>query len=261
MHTVGAERWRAADFCRAKICAVAFDIVVLQSNLVHIHERIARASSRCGRRADEITIVAVSKTFPDDAIRAAYGLGLRHFGENRVQEWDAKRAALADLNLTVHLVGHLQSNKARRAAEIFTTIDSVDSVDLARKLDRARAGITGSDASRLPVLIEVQLAPEELKSGVSAADLPRLVDTILELPRLDLRGLMAIPPFLDDPEDVRPYFRRLRELRDETQKRIGAAAAEIFREISMGMSHDFEVAIEEGATQIRIGTALFGSRG
>ncbi len=237
-----------------------FDKRILASNLAKIRERIARAAERSGRRADEITLIAVSKTFPAEAILEAYALGIRHFGENRVQEWDAKRDELAGLDATIHLIGHLQSNKARRAAQIFSVIDSVDSISLARKLDAAFAESARSSTDRLPILIEVQSAAEESKSGVAQAELPALIDAILELPRLELRGLMAIPPYLENPEDVRPYFRQLRQLHEAAKARLDAKLRGSFREISMGMSHDFEVAIEEGATQVRLGTALFGSR-
>ncbi len=197
-------------------------------------------------------LVAVSKTFPTDAIRAAYNAGLRHFGENRVQEMDAKRPKLADLDATWHFIGHLQSNKARHAAEIFHRIDAVDSLSLAQKLDSAAR----EHAKRLPVLIEVHLGAETTKSGVDASGLPALADAIDLLASLDLRGLMTVPPYSDDPERVRPYFRLLRELRDSLNQRLNRQ----FPILSMGMSHDFEVAIEEGATEIRLGTALFGSR-
>lgn len=239
---------------------MAVDKSALESNLALIQERITRAAERSGRRAEEITIVAVSKTFSVEAVLVAHELGLRHFGENRVQEFDSKRETLADLDATFHLIGHLQGNKARRAAEIFDAIDSVDSISLARKLDGAWSEDRKANGSKLPVLIEVQLAAEDSKFGVTEADLPILIEAILQLPRLQLRGLMAIPPYLENPEDVRPYFRRLRELRDEIRQRFRASAADSVHELSMGMSHDFEVAIEEGATQIRVGTALFGGR-
>jgi pyridoxal phosphate enzyme (YggS family) len=234
------------------------DRSALESNLASIQGRVVRAAERSGRGIEDITFVAVSKTFSAEAVRAAHELGLRHFGENRVQEFDSKREAVADLPATFHLIGHLQGNKARR--EIFDSIDSVDSIALARKLDAAWAEHRKADASKLPILIEVQLAAEESKFGVTEADLPNLIEAILQLPRLELRGLMAIPPFLENPERVRPYFQRLRQLRENMRQRFGAAAADSFRELSMGMSHDFEVAIEEGATQIRVGTALFGAR-
>ena len=235
----------------------------IAANLAAIRQRVARAAARVGRNADEITLVAVSKTFSADHIREAFSVGVRHFGENRVQEWEGKFSVVADLDATWHLIGHLQSNKARRAASLFHAIDSVDSSSLAQKLDRAvaecsdglQAG-TSPAASHLSVLVEVRLSLELTKSGVHADELPALAEAILALPHLDLRGLMTIPPLLNNPEDVRPCFRRLRELRDDLAARLGCPLPVL----SMGMSHDFEVAIEEGATQIRIGTALFGER-
>jgi hypothetical protein len=224
----------------------------IASNLAGIRERIAQSAARAGRTTDDITLVAVSKTFPPEAIRAAYELGLRHFGENRVQEWELKRAAVADLDATWHLIGHLQSNKARRAANLFNRVDSVDSIALAQKLDAAAA----SEAKQLKVLIEVHLGGEETKSGVQEADLPSLAENIVRLQHLDLLGLMAIPPYFDEPKRVRPYFKKLRELRDH----VGARLNKPLHVLSMGMSHDFEIAIEEGATEIRVGTALFGER-
>jgi hypothetical protein len=244
----------------------------IAKNLARINERIAQACARAGRRADEITLVAVSKTFPAEAIRAACECGIRHFGENRVQEWEGKHAQLADLrDATWHLIGHLQSNKARRAAELFHCIDSVDSVALAEKLARcvpatearAKSNTEGAEAQRtprrgaLPVLIEVRLAPEETKSGVDPSGLLTLAQAILALPQLELRGLMCIPPFFEDPEKARPCFRRLRELREQLRKQSSSDLTTL----SMGMSHDFEIAVEEGATELRVGTALFGARG
>src|SRR2546425_2815276 len=226
----------------------------VRENLLRIQERIAGAASRAGRRVEEITLIGVSKTHPASAIREAFEAGVRHFGENRVQEWEGKRAGTEGLAATWHLIGHLQSNKAVRAARLFHSIDSVDDLALAQRLDRARieAGIPG----KLRVLIEVRVAPEETKSGVETRDLSRLAEKIAGLPRLELGGLMCIPPFLEQAEKVRSYFRRLRELRDDLAKTIGLALPVL----SMGMSHDFEVAIEEGATEVRVGTALFGTR-
>jgi hypothetical protein len=224
----------------------------IASNLAGICERIAQSAARAARTTDDITIVAVSKTFPPEAIRAAYELGLRHFGENRVQEWESKRAAVADLDATWHLIGHLQTNKARRAANLFGRVDSVDSIALAQKLDAA----TASEAELLKVLIEVHLGGEETKSGVQEADLPVLAESIVRLQHLELLGFMAIPPYFDEPERVRPYFKKLRELRDQVASKLGTP----LKVLSMGMSHDFEIAIEEGATEIRVGTALFGER-
>src|SRR5437899_10502382 len=225
-----------------------------RENLLRIQERIATAAARAGRRAEEITLIAVSKTHPASAIHEAYEAGVRQFGENRVQEWEGKRAGTDGLAATWHLIGHLQSNKAARAAKLFHSIDSVDDFAIAQRLDRARAeaGITG----KLRVLIEVRVAPEETKSGVEINELLALAERIAGLPQLQLAGLMCIPPFLEKAEQVRPYFRRLRELREELAGKLGIELPVL----SMGMSHDFEVAIEEGATEVRVGTALFGAR-
>jgi pyridoxal phosphate enzyme (YggS family) len=226
----------------------------VRENLLRIQERIAHAAARAGRRWEEITLIGVSKTQPASAIREAYAAGVRHFGENRVQEWEGKRAGTEGLAATWHLIGHLQSNKAARAARLFHCVDSVDHLALAQRLDRARveAEITG----RLRVLIEVRVSPEETKSGVEIAELPALAEKVADLPKLKLAGLMCIPPFLEEAQQVRPYFRRLRVLREELAGRLDFALPVL----SMGMSHDFEVAIEEGATEVRVGTALFGVR-
>jgi hypothetical protein len=212
-----------------------------------VEDRIARAATRSGRRREDITLVAVTKKFPAEAIEEAARLGVRHFGENYVQEFETKRAALASLTgARFHLIGHLQANKARKAVELFDVIQTVDSARLAERLDQASTG-----AGPIDVLLEVKLSPEESKAGVSPEDLPRLVEAVAGCPNLRLRGLMTMPPWSDQAEPSRPYFRRLRALAGEN----GLA------ELSMGMSHDFETAIEEGATLVRIGTALFGPRG
>ena len=226
----------------------------VRENLLRIQERMAGAALRAGRRWEEITLIGVSKTRPASAIREAYEAGVRHFGENRVQEWEGKRAGTEGLVATWHLIGHLQSNKAARAARLFHSVDSVDDYALAHKLDRARseAGITG----RLRVLIEVRVSQEAAKSGAEVEEVASLAEKTAELPRLKLDGLMCIPPLLEDAEKVRPYFRRLRELREDLTKKLGMALPVL----SMGMTHDFEVAIEEGATEVRVGTALFGMR-
>ncbi len=224
---------------------------VIGENLLRIRERMAAAASRAGRRAEEITLIGVSKTHPAEAIRAAYTAGLRDFGENRVQEWEGKRGGLGDLDAEWHLIGHLQSNKAARAAGLFHSVDSVDDFALAQRLDRAREG-AGSGA-KLRVLLEVRVAEEETKNGVSVEEVPELAEKVSTLAGLHLSGLMCIPPFLEDAERVRPYFRRLRELRDQLVKRMRVPLPVL----SMGMSHDFEVAIEEGATEVRVGTASF----
>jgi len=226
----------------------------IRDRLHDVQERIAVAAQKAGRRAEEITLIAVSKTHPAEAIRMAYAAGLRHFGENRVQEWEEKRAAVGDLPATWHLVGHLQSNKTARAAGLFHSVDSVDGLALAQRLERAREELGARE--KLRVLLEVRLAPEETKNGVAAEELPALAENVALLPHLEVAGLLCIPPFLDDPRKVRPYFCRLRELRDDLATRLGRPLPVL----SMGMSHDFAVAIEEGATEIRLGTAIFGER-
>lgn len=229
----------------------------IAGNLARIAERVERAARRAGRHTDEITLVGVSKTFPAESVRAAHAAGVRHFGENRVQEWEKKEPLVRDLQATWHLIGHLQSNKAARAARLFHTVDSVDSLALARKLESSLAESVGvSDAKRLGVLIEVRVAEAETRSGVSESEIVAIAEGILGLSHLDLRGLMCIPPYFDEPEAARPFFRKLRGLRDDLAKRIGRELPVL----SMGMSHDFEVAIEEGATEVRLGTALFGMR-
>lgn len=226
----------------------------IRDNLSAVQERIAIAAVRAGRRVEEITMVGVSKTHPAEAIRMAYAAGLRHFGENRVQEWEGKRAAVGDLPATWHLVGHLQSNKAARAAGLFHTVDSVDELALAQRLDRARSELNARE--KLRVLLEVRLAPEETKAGVTPEELPALAEDLALLSQLELAGLMCIPPLVEDPEKARPYFRRLRELRDDLAVELGRQLPVL----SMGMSHDFEISIEEGATEVRVGTAIFGER-
>jgi len=217
---------------------------VLRERLDSIEERIARAAARSGRRREDITLVAVTKKFPVEIIEEAASLGLRHFGENYVQEFEMKRPVLTSLaDAHFHFIGHLQANKARKAVELFDTIQTVDSARVAEKLNQAAS-------APLDVMLEVKLSPEEAKAGVSPEDLPRLVGVVSACPHLRLRGLMTMPPWSDEAEPSRPYFRRLRALAEENGL-IG---------LSMGMSHDFETAIEEGATLIRIGTALFGPR-
>ncbi len=219
-----------------------------------VRARIARAAARSGRSPEAVRLVAVSKTWPAESVRAAVATGQVDFGENRVQEALQKIEATAGLPLRWHLVGHLQSNKARKAAAAFHLIHSIDGLDLLQAVDRAAA-----DAGASPgVLLQVDLAGEPTKHGAALDALQPLAETALACRAARLRGLMLLPPFLEDPEDVRPYFRRLRELRDELIARgvdPGAVA-----ELSMGMSHDFEVAIEEGATIVRVGTAIFGTR-
>ena len=222
-------------------------------NILRIRERMARAREKAAR-ASEVTLIAVSKTQSAEAIRVAYEAGIRHFGENRVQEWEGKRGLLADLDGVWHLIGHLQSNKAARAAKAFHCVDSVDDFGVAERLDRAWAELRA--AGKLRILIEVRLEDEATKSGVEISALPSLLEKIAALKNLEVGGLMCIPPFLENAEKVRPYFVWLREVRDELVG-VGGLALPV---LSMGMSNDFEVAIEEGATEVRIGTAIFGSR-
>lgn len=225
----------------------------IEENLRRVEARIAAAARRAGRQAEDVTLIGVSKTHPPEALREAHAAGLRHFGENRVQEWEGKRGELEDLQATFHLVGHLQSNKAARAAKLFQSIDSVDDGPLAQKLGRAR---TEMKAKKLRVLIEVDIAGELAKSGAAVEALPALAEQIAAMEELELAGLMCVPPYAENIEETRPHFRKLRELRDDLEKRLGRKLPAL----SMGMSHDFEVAIEEGATEVRVGTAIFGER-
>jgi pyridoxal phosphate enzyme (YggS family) len=223
-------------------------------NLAAIRQRVAAASAAAGRRPEDVRLLAVSKMFSADHVRAAYAAGQRDFGENKVQEALQKKDETADLDIRWHLIGHLQSNKAKRAAEAFAAIHSIDSVDLLRRVDRAAA-----DAGTAPDLyIQVDLAGESTKFGAPEADVPGIARAAMECRAAQLRGLMLLPPWFDDAEMARPYFRRLRELRERlVEEGIDGSR---MRELSMGMSHDFEVAIQEGATLVRVGTAIFGKR-
>ncbi|HET7114227.1 MAG TPA: YggS family pyridoxal phosphate-dependent enzyme [Pyrinomonadaceae bacterium] len=227
----------------------------LGPRLARVRAQIEAAALQCGRLPQEVTLIAISKTHPASLVRAAIELGATDIGENRVQEAEQKINEVGRSAARWHLVGHLQANKARRAVQLFDVIHSLDSLDLARRLDRL-CGEEGRE--NFPVLIQVDLGHEETKSGVDEGELRELVDGLKGLNRVQLIGLMTLPPFFDDPEQARPFFRRLRELRDEL------AAQGAFRdgkgELSMGMTHDFAVAIEEGATMVRVGTAIFGAR-
>jgi pyridoxal phosphate enzyme (YggS family) len=229
----------------------------IAQNLFDVRERIALAANRTGRRSEDIMLMAVSKTFSAEHIHEAYAAGLRLFGENRVQEFAGKADALQDLrDIEWHLIGHLQSNKAAKAAELFTAVDSVDSLRLAQKLNSAAAQIR----KKLAVLIEINVGGESAKTGLASGsgDLEELFRAAPELDHLQFRGLMTIPPFAEDPTQARPYFRKLRELRDQiAAHKLPALGMDV---LSMGMSHDFEVAIEEGSTCVRVGTAIFGER-
>jgi hypothetical protein len=231
--------------------------VGIAENLTSIREHIRAAARRAGRNPDETMLLAVSKTFPAEAIIEAYEAGQRLFGENRVQEFEEKAPKLTQLHgAEFRMIGHLQSNKASRAVELFAGVDSLDSVKLAQRLNAAAEAMRKT----LDVLIEINLGGEESKSGV-APDSPELESILTHAPQwshLRIRGLMTVPPYTDDPEGARPYFQRLRQLRDGLVAQNPSAGE--LRQLSMGMSHDFEVAIEEGSTCVRIGTAIFGKR-
>jgi PLP dependent protein len=231
--------------------------VSIAENIADIRERIAAAARRAERDPSVITLMAVSKTFPMELIREAHAAGIRVFGENRVQEFAGKFDALRDLkDIEWHLIGHLQSNKAAKAAELFGAVDSVDSVKLVQKLNAAAA-----DAGKtLRVLIEINVGGEEAKSGVAprSEELERILTGAPEWQNLAIRGLMTVPPYTEDPEGARLFFRELRALRDRIARRgLAAVSMDV---LSMGMSNDFEVAIEEGATCVRVGRAIFGAR-
>jgi PLP dependent protein len=229
----------------------------IAENIARVRERMQIAAERAGRNAETITLMAVSKTFPASSIREAYDAGLRVFGENRVQEFARKVENLRDLeHARWHMIGHLQSNKAVKAAELFHAVDSVDSVKLAEKLNES----AHSAGQKLAVLMEVNVGGEQAKTGV-APDSPELDDLLSaagRLEHLEIRGLMTVPPFTEDPQEARFYFRKLRELRDQiAMRRFSGLSMDV---LSMGMSHDFEVAIEEGSTCVRVGTGIFGMR-
>ena len=229
----------------------------ISENLAAVRDRIDKAARGSERSLEEIALMAVSKTQPAERIREAYSAGQRLFGENRVQEFSGKIDALRDLrDAEWHMIGHLQTNKTAKTAELFRAVDSVDSLKLAEKLDASARAL----GRKLDVLIEINVGGEAAKSGV-APDSAALDELLMAAPRLEalvFHGLMTVPPFTDDPEAARPYFRKLRELRDTiaTRKLPGVT----MDQLSMGMSHDFEVAIEEGSTCVRVGTAIFGER-
>lgn len=220
----------------------------MQQNLREIQSRIAAAAKIAGRDPSEIKLVAVSKTHPTETIREAIAAGQTVFGENKVQEAESKIEDIGRDGAEWHLIGHLQSNKARRAVQLFDVIHSADSLELAQRLERI---CIEEGRVELPALVQVDLAREATKSGVTEEDLPELVEYLTGCERLKFTGLMILPPYFDNAETARPFFRRLREIRDRVLPK---------GELSMGMSHDFEVAIEEGATIVRVGTAIFGER-
>jgi len=226
----------------------------LSERFENVRERLTQAAERANRSSNDIRLIAISKTHPDAVLRSAIEAGVNDLGENRVQEADAKIEEIGREAVRWHLVGHLQTNKARRAVELFDVIHSVDSVSLIQRLERL---CEETGRAELPILVQVDLAGEQSKSGVDSAELPALLTKIKECRRVQLIGLMTLPPFFEDPECTRPFFKALRDLRDDLK------AQDHFKgpgQLSMGMSHDFEIAIEEGATMVRVGTAIFGER-
>ena len=230
--------------------------MAISENIARIQHRMESACKRAGRPPDAVRLMAVSKTHPASAIREAYDAGIRLFGENRVQEFAAKVPELVGIDAEFHLIGHLQSNKSGRAAELFSGIDSVDSLKLARRLNADAQ----SPNKKLNVLIEINVGGETAKSGFGpdSTELDELLQAAASLPYLAIRGLMAIPPHTEDPQGARPFFQSLRRLRDSIAARNLPSVS--MDELSIGMSHDFEIAIEEGSTCIRVGTAIFGER-
>jgi PLP dependent protein len=227
----------------------------LGARIAQIRAQIEAAALKCGRSPQEIRLIAISKTHPASVIRTAIVLGASDIGENRVQEAEQKINEVGRNAARWHLVGHLQANKARRAVQLFDLIHSLDSLELARRLDR----LCGEERrEQLPVLVQVHLGDEDTKSGIDEDDLTELIEGLKILDHVQCAGLMTLPPFFEDPEQARPFFRRLRELRDELAEQ--GAFGDRQGELSMGMTNDFEVAIEEGATMVRIGTAIFGQR-
>lgn len=225
----------------------------IAENFKLVSERLSNACSAAGRDSADVTLIAVSKTHPVDKIVEAHGAGARFFGENKVQEGTEKIPSL-EIDAEWHLIGHLQKNKVRKAVQVFDVIQTVDSLKLANRIDR----IANEEDRALKIMIQVDLAGEESKFGVPESELFRLAESTNELSRVELTGLMVIPPYCPNPEDVRPYFAKLRELRDEIVEE--GFFADKSGHLSMGMSHDFEVAVQEGATHVRVGTAIFGER-
>jgi len=226
----------------------------IASRLQHIRQRLERAAVGAGRDPSSVLLVAVSKTFPASAVREAHSAGQRDFGENRVQEGLQKIRETADLSIRWHLLGHLQTNKARKAGQAFAAVQSVDSVELVKKLDEAAA----ETGRTLDLLIQVDLAHEATKFGAPPDQVPRILDAASACRAARVVGLMTLPPVPDSPEDARPWFKRLRDLRDEWV--TAGVPPSMLAELSMGMSGDFEVAVQEGATVVRVGSAIFGSR-
>lgn len=233
----------------------AFASQTLSDRLADVRSRIEAATLRSSRSPDQITLIAISKTHPVETLKAGLASGITDFGENRIQEAEGKILELGRDVARWHMVGHLQTNKARRAVELCDVIHSLDSVSLARRLDHL---CIAAERAELPVLIQVDLGGEETKTGIDPRQLPELLDALKDCERLRLMGLMTLPPYFENADCARPYFKTLRQLRDQLQPQ--GSFGERTGELSMGMSHDFEIAIEEGATMVRVGTAIFGER-
>ncbi len=229
---------------------------LLRENLAEVRCRIDAAAKRAGRNPDDVKLIAVSKTHPIEILREAIEAGAGVFGENKVQEAETKIEEIGRGRCEWHLIGHLQSNKARKAVQLFDVIHTLDSVELSLRLERI---CIEEERESLSVLIQVDLANEATKNGIAEKDLPHLIETLGSFGHLKLNGLMIIPPFFEEAEMVCPFFRRLREIRDELAAQNAFADGKT-GELSMGMSHDFEIAVEEGATLVRVGTAIFGAR-
>ena len=232
-----------------------FALQTLSERFANVRRRIETAARRCKRLPEEITLIAISKTHPTDILRAAIEAGVTDLGENRVQEAEEKIVELGRQAARWHLVGHLQANKARRAVDLFDVIHSLDSPALAQRLDRL---CEAEGREELQVLIQMDFAGEKNKTGIDPRELPQLLEITAACNRLRLIGLMVLPPYFENPDCARPFFKALRELRDQLQ--LQGIFGERTGELSMGMSHDFEIAIEEGATMVRVGTAIFGER-
>ena len=226
----------------------------IQDNLARVEAAIAQAARRAGRRPEAVRLIAVSKTFEAATVQQAVDAGARDLGENRVQEAAGKVGVVSGDGLRWHLIGHLQSNKARLAVKTFDVIHTIDRVELAERLDR----VCGEEQRRLEVLVQVDIGHEATKTGADESEIPAIIEALDRARFLSLKGLMTLPPLFEDAEQVRPFFRRLREIRDRLNQQRPAERR--LTELSMGMSHDFQVAIEEGATMVRVGTAVFGSR-
>jgi pyridoxal phosphate enzyme (YggS family) len=228
---------------------------LLSERLENVRRKIVTAAQRSGRRAEGVTLIAISKTHPIETLRAALDVGITDLGENRVQEAEEKIVTLGRKAARWHLVGHLQANKVRRAVTLFDYLHSLDSVELTRRLDRL---CVEEGREEFPVLVQIKLGGEESKTGIDPRELPDLLEEIKSCKRLRLVGLMTLPPYFENPDCARPFFKTLRELRDELK--LKGHFGELPGELSMGMSHDFEIAIDEGATMVRVGTAIFGER-